>query len=38
MKEHSNLFHTLKTKVIAQVHVTAVDVNEVKNWFDGFCT
>jgi hypothetical protein len=36
MKEHSNLFHTLKTKAIARVRVSAADVEEVKNWFDGF--
>jgi hypothetical protein len=36
MKEHPDLFHTLKTKAIARVCVSAVDVEEVKNWFDGF--
>jgi hypothetical protein len=36
MKEHPNLFHTLKTKAIARVHVSTVDVEEVKNWFNGF--
>jgi DNA gyrase inhibitor GyrI len=38
MKEHPQLFQTLKTKAIAQVHVTAADVEEVKDWFNGFCT
>jgi hypothetical protein len=36
MKEHPDLFHTLKTKAIARVRVSAADVEEVKNWFDGF--
>jgi hypothetical protein len=36
MKEHPNLFRTLKTKAIARVRVTAVDVEEVRDWFDGF--
>ena len=38
MKEHSNLFQTLKTKAIAQVRVTAADVKEVKDWFNRFRT
>jgi hypothetical protein len=38
MKEHPKLFRTLKTKSIAQVRVTAVDVEEVKDWFYGFRT
>jgi hypothetical protein len=38
MKEHPNLFRTLKTKAIARVHVTAIDVEEVKDWFNGFHT
>jgi hypothetical protein len=38
MKDHLDLFQTLKTKAIAQVRVTAADVEKVKNWFDGFCT
>ena len=33
-----NLFRTLMTKAIAQVRVTTVDVEEVKDWFDGFRT
>ena len=35
MKEHPDLFRTLKTKAIARVRVTAVDVEEVKDWFNG---
>jgi hypothetical protein len=35
---HLDLFRTLKTKAIARVRVTAADVEEVKNWFDGFRT
>ena len=38
MKEHPDLFRTLKTKAIARVRVTAADVEEVKNWFHGFRT
>jgi hypothetical protein len=38
MKDHLDLFQTLKTKAIARVRVTAADVEEVKNWFDGFRT
>jgi hypothetical protein len=38
MKEHPNLLQTLKTKAIARVRVTAVDVEEVKDWFNGFRT
>ena len=38
MKDHLDLFWTLKTKAIAWVRVTAVDVEEVKDWFNGFCT
>jgi hypothetical protein len=38
MKEHPDLFRTLKTKAIARVHVTAADVEEVKDWFNGFRT
>jgi hypothetical protein len=38
MKDHLDLFRTLKTKAIARVRVTAADVEEVKNWFDGFRT
>ena len=38
MKEHPELFQTLKTKAIARVRVTATDVEEVKDWFDGFRT
>jgi hypothetical protein len=38
MKEHPDLFRTLKTKAIARVRVTAADVEEVKDWFNGFRT
>jgi hypothetical protein len=38
MKDHPKLFRTLKTKAIARVRVTAADVEEVKDWFDGFRT
>jgi hypothetical protein len=38
MKEHPELFRTLKTKAIAQVRVTTADVEEVKDWFYGFHT
>jgi hypothetical protein len=38
MKEHPDLFRTLKTKAIARVRVTAADVEEVKDWFRGFRT
>jgi hypothetical protein len=38
MKEHPNLFRTLKTKAIARVRVSAADVEEVKDWFNGFRT
>jgi hypothetical protein len=38
MKEHLNLFRTLKTKAIARVRVSVVDVEEVKDWFQGFRT
>jgi hypothetical protein len=31
MKEHPDLFRTLKTKAITQVRVTAADVEEVKD-------
>jgi hypothetical protein len=36
MSEHPQLFRTLKTKAIARVRVTAADVEEVKDWFNGF--
>ena len=38
MKEHPDLIQTLKTKAIARVRVTAADVEEVKDWFNRFCT
>ena len=38
MKEHPDLFWTLKTKAIARVCVTAADEEEVKDWFHGFHT
>jgi hypothetical protein len=38
IKEHPNLIRTLKTKAIARVRVTAADVEEVKDWFNGFRT
>ena len=38
MKEHPDLFRTLKTKAIARVRITAADVEEVKDWFQGFRT
>ena len=38
MKEHPDLFQTLKTKAIARVRVTTADVEEVKDWFNGFRT
>ena len=38
MKEHPNLFRTLKTKAIARVRVTTADIEEVKDWFNGFRT
>jgi hypothetical protein len=36
MKNHPDLFRTLQTKPIAQVRVSAADVEEVKDWFHGF--
>jgi hypothetical protein len=36
MKNHPELFRTLKTKPIARVRVSAADVEEVKEWFHGF--
>jgi hypothetical protein len=36
IKNHPNLFQTLQTKAIARVHVSAVDVEEVRDWFYGF--
>ena len=36
MKNHPELFRTLKTKAIARVWVSAADVEEVKDWFHGF--
>lgn len=38
MKEHPDLFRTLKTKAIARVRISAADVEEVKDWFNGFYT
>jgi hypothetical protein len=38
MKDRPELFRTLKTKAIARVRVTAADVEEVKDWFNGFRT
>jgi hypothetical protein len=38
MKNHPNLFRTLQTKPIAQVHVSAAGLEEVKDWFYTFCT
>jgi hypothetical protein len=38
IKDHPELFRTLKTKAIARVRVTAADVEEVKEWFYGFRT
>jgi hypothetical protein len=38
IKEHSDLFRALKTKAIARVRVTAADIEEVKDWFNGFRT
>jgi hypothetical protein len=36
MKEHPDLFHVLKTKAIAHVHISVQDSAEVKAWFRGF--
>ena len=41
LKVHPELFQTIKTKPIAQAHVTASDINEVTAWFQewiSFCT
>ena len=38
MKNHFNLFRTLQTKPIVRVHISAADVEEVKDQFYGFCT
>jgi hypothetical protein len=38
MKNNPNLFQTLQTKAIAQVQVSAADVEEVKDWFYSFRT
>ena len=38
MKNHFNLFRTLQTKPIVRVHISAADVEEVKDWFYGFRT
>src|SRR5436305_10807267 len=38
IKAHPNLFRTLKTKPIARVRVSAVDIEEVTKWFKGFTT
>jgi hypothetical protein len=38
MKDHPNLLKVIKTKAIARVRVSAADVEEVKEWFHGFCT
>ena len=38
MKHNPDLFRTLQTKAIARVRVSAVDVEEVKDWFYGFQT
>ena len=38
IKDHPELFRTLKTKAIARVRVTAADVEEVKDWFNSFRT
>ena len=38
MKNHLDLFRTLQTKPIAQVRVSAIDVEEVKDQFYSFCT
>jgi hypothetical protein len=34
--KHPTLFKTLQTKPIAQVRVSAANVEEVKNWFYSF--
>lgn len=38
MKEHPEFFRTLKTKAVVRVCVSAADVEEVKDWFQGFRT
>jgi len=38
MNKHPTLFKTLQIKPIVRVRVSAVDVEEVKNWFYGFQT
>ena len=38
IKAHPELFKALKTKAIARVRVSAADVEEVKDWFQGFRT
>jgi len=38
MKNHPDLFRTLQIKAIVRVRVSAVDVEEVKDWFYGFRT
>jgi hypothetical protein len=36
IKNNPNLFWTLQTKAIAQVQVSATDVEVVKDWFHSF--
>ena len=38
IKNHPDLFRTLQTKAIARVRVSAIDVEEVKDWFYSFHT
>ena len=38
LKAHPDLFQTLKMKPIAQVRVSAADIEEVTKWFKGFTT
>jgi hypothetical protein len=36
IKNHPDLFRTLQTKAIAQVRVSAADIEEVRDWFHSF--
>jgi hypothetical protein len=38
MKNHPELFKAMKTKPITRVCVSTADIEEVKNWFQGFHT
>jgi hypothetical protein len=37
IKAYPELFKALKSKAIARVYISTADIEEIKDWFQGFC-